>query len=211
MTAVAGHPPRRPRIDQFYQSLYYDEKIKEEFEKEWAQYREEEEERRKDAAEEAEFMDGLEEGKEKEELKPIDSFKIAVRNRVVLRMWKEESLEFRQSVKDRLDAHYQSRLKEYEAQTSLKPAETAEEFSAYVFHYLPCCCLTSVYRNLQESSDWLTSMVNTIAVKTGLMASILLCGPMGDRGGRIEVRRYAVSSFLMRFILKTSQRACGRY
>jgi hypothetical protein len=51
-----------------------------------------------------------------------------------------------------------------------------------------------VGRSLKSASAYLQPFVDSIAERYGMCASLLIVGPIGERGGRIEMRRYAVCS-----------------
>lgn len=98
-------PPRRPRLIQYYSSLYYKDRVKPVFEAEW------------EAIEKLPVAEGAK--------KPA---KINVRNRVTKVMWEKESQEVRDLVEMKVEAHHKKALKEFETLQKAPTERSAEDY-----------------------------------------------------------------------------------
>ncbi|KAJ7019530.1 hypothetical protein C8F04DRAFT_1276130 [Mycena alexandri] len=98
--------------------------------------------------------------------------KIKIRNAVTKEVFGEETAEFKAELALAVEAEHVAAVKAWELTRAETPARTAEEMNAA----------------LKNAAFYLDPLAEAIKEKFGLNCSILLCGPMGDRGGAIEVR-----------------------
>ncbi|KAJ7026907.1 hypothetical protein C8F04DRAFT_1267500 [Mycena alexandri] len=98
--------------------------------------------------------------------------KIKIRNQVTKDVFGEETEEFKAELVLAVEAEHVAAVKAWELTRAETPARTAEEMNAA----------------LKNAAFYLDPLAEAIKEKFGLNCSILLCGPMGDRGGAIEVR-----------------------
>lgn len=102
--------PRRPRVVQFYSSLYYKERIKEKFEAEWARVQ----------------ALPLVEGAKKPAL-------VNVRSRVTKDVWEQEAEDVRDLVIKKVEAHHKKAMAEFEIlRKAPKAKKSAEDYHMYV-------------------------------------------------------------------------------
>ncbi|KAJ7765184.1 hypothetical protein B0H16DRAFT_1717735 [Mycena metata] len=97
---------------------------------------------------------------------------ITVRAMVTKEAWLAETQEFRDEVILALEKEHETALKAYTMAISGETPTTAEEFSV---------ALNNAVYYIQPFAD-------TIHDRFGMNVAVLLCGPIPDRGGRIEVR-----------------------
>ncbi|KAJ7712106.1 hypothetical protein B0H16DRAFT_1744532 [Mycena metata] len=97
---------------------------------------------------------------------------IAVRNAVTKEAWAGETEEFRQEVRSALEAAHQVALKAYEIATSGDAPTTPPEYDVA----------------LNNAGYYLQPFLDAAAERFGMNVSLMMCGPVADRGGRIEVR-----------------------
>lgn len=105
-------PPRRPRVIQYYSSLFYKNRIKEEFEREWAR------------VSDLPVAEGAR--------KPA---KINVRNRVTKALWEQEDEETKASVERAVEAHHLKAMADYNALKRLPQTRSAEDYHLYGHSY----------------------------------------------------------------------------
>lgn len=110
---AAPPAPRRPRVVQYYSSLFYQDRIKEVFETEWNR-----------------VCDlPVAEGSRK-------PAKINVRNRVTKELWEKEDEETRGTVERAVDAHHLKAMAQYKTLRALPTTRTAEDYHLYVCNQL---------------------------------------------------------------------------
>ncbi|KAF8168601.1 hypothetical protein K438DRAFT_1983743 [Mycena galopus ATCC 62051] len=97
---------------------------------------------------------------------------ITVRNMVTRECWMNETPAFKAEVELALDKEHQVCLEAFKTATSGEVPSTAEEFDIA----------------LNNAAYYLQPFVDAINLRYGMNASLLLCGPIGSRGGRIEMR-----------------------
>ncbi|KAJ7044195.1 hypothetical protein C8F04DRAFT_1250794 [Mycena alexandri] len=107
--------------------------------------------------------------KDLEEDEPWD---IKIRNEVTKQVFSEESEEFKTQLALAVEAEHVAAVRAWELTRADAPARSAEEINAA----------------LKNAAFYLDPLAEAIRDKFGMNCSILLCGPMGDRGGAIEVR-----------------------
>ncbi|KAJ7602810.1 hypothetical protein DFH06DRAFT_1351047 [Mycena polygramma] len=97
---------------------------------------------------------------------------IKVRNEVTREVFNEESEEFQNELKVAVDAEHVAAVRAWELTRADTPTRTPEELNAA----------------LKNAAFYLEPLAEAIREKFGMNCSILLCGPVGDREGSIEVR-----------------------
>ncbi|KAJ6528204.1 hypothetical protein B0H19DRAFT_1274998 [Mycena capillaripes] len=101
---------------------------------------------------------------------PPESIEVVAR--VTAQVWEGESPGFKQECEMSMEREYQSLLKGWEASLSDSPTKTPEEIAA----------------TLANAAYYLQPFVDAIQQRFGMCASVLLCGPIGIRGGRIGMQ-----------------------
>ncbi|RPD67895.1 hypothetical protein L226DRAFT_527577 [Lentinus tigrinus ALCF2SS1-7] len=105
--------------------------------------------------------------------------RIKHQNSVVSRMFAAETGDFQAALKAQRDAEFDEELAAWKA-SSLdlddETPKTAEEYNLA----------------LSEAKGWLPQFADSLAKRLGLNVSILLTGPIGDSGGRIDVKGCSV-------------------
>ncbi|KAJ7184062.1 hypothetical protein C8R46DRAFT_1208293 [Mycena filopes] len=97
---------------------------------------------------------------------------IKIRNEVTAAVFEEETEEFRAELLLAVEAEHVSAVRAWELTHADTQTKTPQEINAA----------------LKNAAFYLEPLANTIREKFMLNCTILLCGPMGDRGGAIEVR-----------------------
>ncbi|KAJ7114742.1 hypothetical protein C8R44DRAFT_740117 [Mycena epipterygia] len=97
---------------------------------------------------------------------------IKVSNMVTVDCWDEETPAFQAEVKVACEVEYQKALKAWEASLADSPNKTPEELDA---------CL-------HNAAHYLRPFIDAIQERFGMCVSILLCGPIGSRGGSVGVQ-----------------------
>ncbi|KAJ6452359.1 hypothetical protein C8R47DRAFT_1083775 [Mycena vitilis] len=97
---------------------------------------------------------------------------IAVQNKVTKECWDDESREFQEELIRARNREHDIVLKGWRESLADSPSRTPEDFNA----------------SLQTAAHYLQPFVDAIAERYGMCASLLLCGPIGARGGRIGMR-----------------------
>ncbi|KAJ7021699.1 hypothetical protein C8F04DRAFT_1195171 [Mycena alexandri] len=97
---------------------------------------------------------------------------ITVRTMVTKEAWAAETQEFREEVELALTKEYETARKAYDMAVSGDSPTTAEEFSVA----------------LNNAAYYLQPFADAIHERFGMNIALMLCGPIPDRGGRIEVR-----------------------
>ncbi|TFK80859.1 hypothetical protein K466DRAFT_503161 [Polyporus arcularius HHB13444] len=100
-------------------------------------------------------------------------------NSVVARFYAAETPEFKAALQAQRDAEYEEEhaaWKTASLDNTVVPTTPAEFALA-----------------LEEASHWLPSLAQSLSKRLGLNVSILLTGPIGSSGGRIDVKGYAPS------------------
>ncbi|KAJ7028784.1 hypothetical protein C8F04DRAFT_1265536 [Mycena alexandri] len=97
---------------------------------------------------------------------------ITVRNLVTREAWLAEPQAFRDEVTAALEKEHKTALEAYSIAVSSKVPATAEEYNIA----------------LNNAAYYLQPFTDAIHERFGMNVSLLLCGPIPDRGGRIEVR-----------------------
>ncbi|KAJ7429908.1 hypothetical protein B0H11DRAFT_2264643, partial [Mycena galericulata] len=178
---IAAKPPRAKRVLHVYSRHYYATHIKAAFEKEWAEVLEraagasgvvegaEGAEGGEEGAESAE--EGGEEGeKEKKKKKPS---RINTLNAVTKKCWDAETPAFREMVEGIQEHENRAALEKWEAQQARDDQErTAEDYD----------------QALKHAAVTLQPFADAAAKRYGMAVSILMAGPVGAKGGAIEVR-----------------------
>ncbi|KAJ7121213.1 hypothetical protein C8R46DRAFT_1238480 [Mycena filopes] len=100
---------------------------------------------------------------------------VAVRSAVTREAWEGESEEFRAAVLLQMEEEYKQKVRAWEIVRLEDTLKSREELSMRV-------------AALNGAASTLQPLVDAIASKFQLNASIFLCGPIGDRGGTIQVR-----------------------
>ncbi|KAJ6530770.1 hypothetical protein B0H19DRAFT_1082481 [Mycena capillaripes] len=98
--------------------------------------------------------------------------KIDVVSKVTTRIWEGETAGLKKECEIVVEREYQEALKAWNALLADSPTRTAEEIAA----------------TLQNASFYLQPFVDAIQERFGMCASVLLCGPIGTREGRIGMQ-----------------------
>lgn len=112
--------------------------------------------------------------------------------RFVAQRWNEEDEGVKSEVKNRVESEYASAMEKYKASKNVRHQRTAEEYHEYVFFlpYLRYFTDTQPFcRALQTADEVLIPIIDAISERFGLHAVLMLVGPLGSAGGRVEVRR----------------------
>ncbi|KAJ6502978.1 hypothetical protein DFH09DRAFT_1335742 [Mycena vulgaris] len=99
-------------------------------------------------------------------------YEIAVRNKVTKQAWEDETDDFREGVLADLEVEHQAAVKAWEMANAEGPEKTPEQLHA----------------SLKNAVFLLEPLAAVIRQKFGMNVAILLCGPVGERGGAIEVQ-----------------------
>ncbi|KAJ7030304.1 hypothetical protein C8F04DRAFT_1264069 [Mycena alexandri] len=110
--------------------------------------------------------------KRAEDLELEEPEPIKVRNAVTKEVYEGESQEFRDELKLAVEAEPLAAVRAWELTRSESESKTPQEINAA----------------LKNAAFYLEPLANAIRDKFLLNCTILVCGPMGDRGGAIEVR-----------------------
>ncbi|KAJ7023315.1 hypothetical protein C8F04DRAFT_1193565 [Mycena alexandri] len=97
---------------------------------------------------------------------------IKIRNEVTKEVFAEETPEFHAELKLAVEAEHVAAVRAWELTSSHSETKTPQEMNAA----------------LKNAAYYLEPLANAIRDKFMLNCTILVCGPMGDRGGAIEVR-----------------------
>ncbi|KAJ7850179.1 hypothetical protein B0H14DRAFT_3452103 [Mycena olivaceomarginata] len=97
---------------------------------------------------------------------------ITIQNEVTKECWDEESDLYMDSLLREREREHEIRLRAWRESTSDGPNRTPEEFSA----------------SLKSAAHYLQPFVDIISERFGMCVSILMAGPIGEHGGRIEMR-----------------------
>ncbi|KAJ7152239.1 hypothetical protein C8R43DRAFT_820342, partial [Mycena crocata] len=97
--------------------------------------------------------------------------RVTIQNEMTKEVLEEESPMFVEQLTRERDKEYAIVVKAWEESLADSPVRTAEEFSA----------------SLKSAAHYLQPFVDAIGERFGMVASLLLCGPVGSRGGRIEM------------------------
>ncbi|KAJ7030501.1 hypothetical protein C8F04DRAFT_1263801 [Mycena alexandri] len=97
---------------------------------------------------------------------------IKIRNAVTKEVFEEETPEFQAELKLAVEAEHVAAVRAWELTSSQAETKTPQEMNAA----------------LKNAAYYLEPLANAIRDKFLLNCTILVCGPMGDRGGAIEVR-----------------------
>ncbi|KAJ7888390.1 hypothetical protein B0H14DRAFT_2562359 [Mycena olivaceomarginata] len=97
---------------------------------------------------------------------------VAVRQQVTKEMWSAETPAFRAEISKTIDKIHEAAIETYKVALANDTPSTAEEYSIA----------------LNNAAFYLTPFAEAAQQQFGMNVSILLCGPVPDRGGRIEVR-----------------------
>ncbi|KAJ7194375.1 hypothetical protein B0H12DRAFT_1082447 [Mycena haematopus] len=97
---------------------------------------------------------------------------INVQNEVTHECWEEESEEFKAEMVRQRDREHEITMKAWRESAADSPSRTPEEYHA----------------SLRSAAHYLQPFVDAIAERYGMCVSLLMCGPIGDQGGRIQMR-----------------------
>ncbi|KAJ7430015.1 hypothetical protein B0H11DRAFT_2264458 [Mycena galericulata] len=97
---------------------------------------------------------------------------LPIRNEITKQVFSEETEQFQAELKLGIEAEYVAAVRAWELTRAETPTKTPEELSAA----------------LKNAGYYLEPLAQAVRDKFGMNCSILLCGPIGDRGGAIEVR-----------------------
>ncbi|KAJ7036060.1 hypothetical protein C8F04DRAFT_1258436 [Mycena alexandri] len=97
---------------------------------------------------------------------------IKIRNAATREAFEEETVEFREELVKAVEVEHLAAIRAWELTRAETPSKTAAEINAA----------------LKNAAFYLEPLADAISAKFGMNCSILLCGPIGDRGGGIDVR-----------------------
>ncbi|KAJ6492728.1 hypothetical protein C8R47DRAFT_1070280 [Mycena vitilis] len=97
---------------------------------------------------------------------------VKLRGEVTRQIWGEETPEFQAQVVAQLEKEYQQTVRAWEIGRAEEPSRSKEELSAA----------------LNNAGFYLQPLAESIHERFGMSVCIMLCGPVGDRGGAVEVR-----------------------
>ncbi|KAK6992520.1 hypothetical protein R3P38DRAFT_3225587 [Favolaschia claudopus] len=97
---------------------------------------------------------------------------ITVRNAVTKECWERESESFKAEVREALEKEYEAAKAAHAIATAAEAPKTAEEYNVA----------------LNNAGYYLQPFADAVHERFGMNVAILLCGPIADRGGSIEVR-----------------------
>ncbi|KAJ7707884.1 hypothetical protein B0H16DRAFT_1481518 [Mycena metata] len=103
---------------------------------------------------------------------------IDVISKVTREVWEEETPEFKRECELALEREYVESLKAWERSLADSPNKTPKEMSAYVVWVF----------DAGQRGYYMQPLVDTIQQRFGMCATILLCGPVGKRGGRVMMQ-----------------------
>ncbi|KAJ7828220.1 hypothetical protein B0H14DRAFT_3466418 [Mycena olivaceomarginata] len=106
---------------------------------------------------------------------------IDIVSKVTAELWEDESAEFRHEVEVAFEHEYQQNLRAWEVSLADSPTRSPEEIAA----------------TLENAAYYLQPFVDAIQQRFGMVATVLLCGPVGMRGGRIGMQRWVVVDALI--------------
>ncbi|KAJ7099209.1 hypothetical protein C8R44DRAFT_747893 [Mycena epipterygia] len=98
--------------------------------------------------------------------------KIKIQNEVTREVWDQETEDFQARVQAALEREYEANVKAWQESLADSPTRAPEEFAA----------------SLKSAAGYLQPFVDAIGERYGMCVSLLLCGPVGNRGGRLEMR-----------------------
>ncbi|KAJ7503446.1 hypothetical protein B0H11DRAFT_1614428, partial [Mycena galericulata] len=117
---------------------------------------------------EAAFQVEVQRAKDLEKDEPWD---LPIRNAITKQAFSEETDEFQAELKVGIEAEYEAAIRAWELTQAEVPTKTPEELNAA----------------LKNAGYYLEPLAQAVRDKFKMNCSILLCGPIGDRGGAIEV------------------------
>ncbi|KAJ7702937.1 hypothetical protein B0H16DRAFT_1748003 [Mycena metata] len=97
---------------------------------------------------------------------------IDIISKVTKEVWEEETPEFRKECELALEREYTENVKAWEQSLADSPTRTPDEIAA----------------TLDNAAYYVQPLVDAIQQRFGMCVSLLLCGPVGKRGGRIMVQ-----------------------
>ncbi|KAJ7446034.1 hypothetical protein B0H11DRAFT_2249218 [Mycena galericulata] len=97
---------------------------------------------------------------------------VKVRGEVTRKVWEEETEDFQKEVRLALEKEHTQLLRAWEMGRAEEPSKTKEELNVA----------------LKNAGFYLQPLADGIRARFGMNCTIMLCGPVGDRGGAIEVR-----------------------
>ncbi|KAJ7902359.1 hypothetical protein B0H13DRAFT_1882605 [Mycena leptocephala] len=102
---------------------------------------------------------------------------ITIQNEETKACWDEESPVFQEAMKRELERDYEITLKGWKESLADSPARTAEEYNTL-----------GGRRSLKTAAAYLQPWCDAVAERYGMCVLVLICGPIGERDGRIEMR-----------------------
>ncbi|KAJ6496483.1 hypothetical protein C8R47DRAFT_1212805 [Mycena vitilis] len=97
---------------------------------------------------------------------------VKLRGEVTREVWGMETVEFRAQVVAQMDKEHQQAVRAWEIGRAEEPSRSKEELSAAP----------------NNAGFYLQPLADSIQERFGMSVCIMLCGPVGDRGGSVEVR-----------------------
>ncbi|KAK7052712.1 hypothetical protein R3P38DRAFT_2763051 [Favolaschia claudopus] len=97
---------------------------------------------------------------------------IVFRNKVIRECWEAESEAFKAEVTESLEKEHKAAMEAYAVASAAEAPTTPEEYNIA----------------LNNAGYYLQPFADAIAERFGMNVAVLLCGPVADRGGNIEMR-----------------------
>ncbi|KAJ7118612.1 hypothetical protein C8R43DRAFT_865306, partial [Mycena crocata] len=97
--------------------------------------------------------------------------RIVVQNELTKEVWDEETEIFQEETLRAMEREHEITLKAWRESIADSPTRTPEQFS----------------NSLKTAAHYLQPFCDAIEEKFGMCVSLMLCGPIGDRGGHIEM------------------------
>ncbi|KAJ7017499.1 hypothetical protein C8F04DRAFT_1279277 [Mycena alexandri] len=101
-----------------------------------------------------------------------DSMAIKIQNEVTREVWDEQTEDFQTETKLAMEKHHSNVLKGWEESSADSPSRTPEEMDAA----------------LKNAAHYLQLFCDAITERFGMTVAVLLCGPIGSRRGKVEMR-----------------------
>lgn len=120
---------------------------------------------------------------------------IHFQNKITQRFWENETQAFRDNLKTKLEEEHAAKRRafdEHVERMAKQDPESAEAYHSYVFNEPVLIFFTSssfTTSRLSTAGATLSNLCDALGKQYGMNVSVFLCGPIGARDGRIEMRR----------------------
>ncbi|KAJ7464941.1 hypothetical protein B0H11DRAFT_2240370 [Mycena galericulata] len=164
--ALEPPAPIKPRVLHYYSRKFYDERIKDKVARRWAQVSHLPVRPKKTVSNEVTAEEGL---AETQTFRPAE---IVVRNKVTADAWLAETKAFQDEMLAAIEIEHKAAEEAYALAVTGEVPSTPEGYTVA----------------LNNAGYYLQPFADAIHDRFGMNVSIMMCGPVPDRGGRIEVR-----------------------